>query len=76
MKYIVFTLQEDTKYNIWLYENIQVQELENYQWMLTINNERQIYESIYDVIDALAVLGFHVTFRYPKDMYDPIDKCE
>jgi hypothetical protein len=61
-----------------MYEDIQIQEIKNNEWTLTIDKECQIYESIYDVIDKLGVLGFNATFRLPEEMHDvnPMDKCE
>jgi hypothetical protein len=60
-----------------MYEDIQLQEVQKQRWILTIDNESQICESIYDALDELWALGFHATFRLPKEMEDvnPMDKC-
>ena len=58
-------------------EDIQLHEIEEQGWILTIDNESQMYESIYDAINELAVRGFNATFHIPKEMEDvnPMDKC-
>jgi len=61
MKDIVFVFNEGTK--IWVYKNIRTQKIKKSRatsglgpwWSLTIDNERKIYESIYDVINELRV---------------------
>lgn len=75
MKFIVFELH--LKQNIWRCKDIEIQEIENYAWTLTIDNERHICDSIYDVLSELEIRGFHATFRIPKEMEDfnPMDKC-
>ena len=75
MKTVVFYLQP--KENIWVYNNIQLQEIENQEWVLTINHERQICESIYDAISELTKRGLNPTFRSTEEMdnFNPMDKC-
>jgi len=76
LKSIVFHNQKDS--NIWEYEKLRIYEVKDYRWILEINNEPYIYDSIYDIVDELVVRGFNATFRIPKEMEDvnPMDKCE
>ena len=76
MKFIVF--ERDLKHDIWMCQDIQLQEVEKRRWILTIDNESQMYESIYDALDKLGTLGFSSTFRYSTELEDvnPINKCE
>ena len=76
MKCIVFNKQKNS--NIWEYEKLRIYEVKDYRWILEINNEPYIYDSIYTVLNELAIRGFHATFRLPEEMHDvnPMDKCE
>lgn len=73
MKTVAFHLHVEQ--NIWRYEDMQLQELEKQEWLLTVGNEIQIYESIYAAIDELAKMGLHSTFRLPDDMENIPSKC-
>jgi len=76
LKCIVFHNQKDS--NIWEYEKLRIYEVKDYRWILEINNEPYIYDSIYDVLNELAIRGFNATFRLPKEMHDvnPMNKCD
>ena len=72
MKIAVFHLYPDQ--NIWIYENIQLQKIEQ-EWVVTMNHERQICESIYDAINKIKRIGFTPTFHMCEKMKNIKSKC-
>ena len=73
MKTVAFHLH--VKHNVWWYEDMQLQELEKQEWLLTVGNESRICESIYAAIGELSKRGLHPTFRLPDDMENIPSKC-
>lgn len=73
MKTVVFYLHPEEK--IWVYENIQLQEIKQQEWRLTIDGKHQIYESIYDALNDLAKRGLNPTFHLSDDMDNVPSKC-
>ena len=74
MKTIVFYREE---HNVWrCNDNIQLEEQKNkQQWIIIMNNKRQICDSIYEVLNVLSKIDLHATFRIPEEMENIPSKC-
>ena len=73
---MVFT-QHSSKDYVWIYNDIELREMEEQRWLLTMNHEPHICESIYAAITMLMKNGFSPTFHLSDAMLNVnlMDRC-